>query len=150
MKTGDLSILEPFTFLKECLNIFGGNSSSSTAFELCFAGKGNPLVLLLVSFFYLKHISKSRWTTLTCYSRLEESGVLTNCSIKTLEAEESLNFDFDNSNILNKLIIRVGRLFCWWFKLTWDFDSIDTFCSCSLNVWRKSLQNLIHPAMSWK
>lgn len=31
---------------------------------------------------------------------------MTNCSIKTLEAEESLNFDFDNSNILNKLIIR--------------------------------------------
>lgn len=40
-----------------------------------------------------------------CY-RLEEGGVITDCSIKTLEPEEILDFNFSAANVLNKIILR--------------------------------------------
>lgn len=40
-----------------------------------------------------------------CY-RLEEGGVITDCSIRTLEAEEILDFNFSAANVLNKIILR--------------------------------------------
>lgn len=77
----------PLNILLECLNIFGGTSTTSTsnttAFELCYAGEGHPLILIL-----------------------EEEGVMTNCSIKTLEPDTALNFEFDNDAVVNKLIIK--------------------------------------------
>ena len=39
--------------------------------------------------------------------RLEEAGVLTDCSIRTLEAEETLDFDFCAANVVNKVIMKV-------------------------------------------
>lgn len=44
---------------------------------------------------------------ITLYS-LEESGVVTECSIKTKEAEEMLDFNFLSSNVTSKLIMKVG------------------------------------------
>lgn len=38
--------------------------------------------------------------------RLEEAGVLTDCSIQTLEADETLDFDFTSANVVNKLIMQ--------------------------------------------
>lgn len=40
-----------------------------------------------------------------CY-RLEEGGVITDCSIKTSESEEILDFNFSAANVLNKIILR--------------------------------------------
>lgn len=39
--------------------------------------------------------------------RLEEDGVLTDCNIKTLEADEVLDFNFCSSNVVNKIIMKV-------------------------------------------
>ncbi|EDO32797.1 predicted protein [Nematostella vectensis] len=71
--------------LLECLNIFGlsKDSSSTTALKMCYKGYGNPLILML-----------------------EEGGVLTDCSIQTQEPDETLDFDFSSSNVLNKIIMK--------------------------------------------
>lgn len=45
--------------------------------------------------------------------RLEEAGVLTDCSIRTLEAEETLDFDFCTANVLNKVIMKVSKHMEW-------------------------------------
>ena len=39
---------------------------------------------------------------------LEEDGVLTDCSIKTLEPDEVLDFNFCSTNVVNKIIMKVG------------------------------------------
>lgn len=66
--------------LVECLNIFGG---TATALKMCYQGYGYPLTMLL-----------------------EEGGVITDCSIRTLEAEEILDFNFSAESVLNKIILR--------------------------------------------
>ncbi|KAK8730051.1 hypothetical protein OTU49_008439 [Cherax quadricarinatus] len=38
--------------------------------------------------------------------RLEEAGALTDCSICTLEADDTLDFNFCNSGVVNKVIMR--------------------------------------------
>jgi hypothetical protein len=44
------------------------------------------------------------------FLRLEEDGVLTDCSLKTLEPDEVLDFDFCNTNVVNKIIMKVTIL----------------------------------------
>ena len=39
--------------------------------------------------------------------RLEEGGVVTDCSIQTQEADETLDFDFTSTNVVNKIIMKV-------------------------------------------
>ncbi|KAJ9576900.1 hypothetical protein L9F63_006518, partial [Diploptera punctata] len=68
------------TVLVECLNIFGG---SATALKMRYQGYGAPLIMLL-----------------------EEGGVITDCSIRTLEPEDILDFNFQAANVLNKIIFR--------------------------------------------
>ena len=69
----------------ECLNIFGTNPTSGTmtALELRYNGNGEPLIMLL-----------------------EENGVVTDCSIKTFEATEILDFNFCSVNVVNKIILK--------------------------------------------
>ncbi|XP_033123280.1 cell cycle checkpoint protein RAD1-like isoform X2 [Anneissia japonica] len=71
--------------LQECLTIFGGGSSQggNPALKICYAGYGSPLLLML-----------------------EENGVLTDCSIKTLEPDETLDFNFTSANVINKIIMK--------------------------------------------
>jgi hypothetical protein len=38
--------------------------------------------------------------------RIEEDGVLTDCSIKTLEPDEILDFNFCSTNVINKIIMK--------------------------------------------
>lgn len=46
--------------------------------------------------------------TLSCLLyRLEENGVLTDCSIRTQEPEETLDFDFCSAKVINKAILKV-------------------------------------------
>ena len=42
--------------------------------------------------------------------RLEEGGVLTDCSIQTQEPDETLDFDFSSAEVLNKIIMKVREL----------------------------------------
>ncbi|KAK2154367.1 hypothetical protein NP493_2193g00010 [Ridgeia piscesae] len=73
------------TVLLECLNIFGNNSlpGSVTALKMAYAGYGSPLILML-----------------------EDGGVLTDCSIKTMEPDETLDFNFCSTNVVNKIIMK--------------------------------------------
>lgn len=73
------------TVLMECLSIFGASSqpSTTTAMKMCYSGYGHPLILML-----------------------EDNGVLTDCSIKTQESDESLDFNFNSANVVNKIIIK--------------------------------------------
>ena len=41
------------------------------------------------------------------YFRLEENGVLTDCSLKTQDPEETLDFNFCSTNVINKIIMKV-------------------------------------------
>ena len=43
--------------------------------------------------------------------RLEENGVVTDCHIKTLEPDETLDFNFNSSNVINKIIMKVSDFF---------------------------------------
>ncbi|CAI9724797.1 cycle checkpoint RAD1-like [Octopus vulgaris] len=71
--------------LLECLTIFGSSSVTGvmTSLKMCYSGYGSPLMLIL-----------------------EEDGVLTDCSIKTMEPEEVLDFDFCTENVVNKIIMK--------------------------------------------
>lgn len=73
------------TILIECLNIFGSVSLSgvSTALKICYEGYGHPLTLLL-----------------------EDNGIITECSVKTLESDSLVNFEFDFDKVTNKIIMK--------------------------------------------
>lgn len=73
------------TVLLDCLTIFGGSAvpATSTALKMCYRGYGHPLTLFL-----------------------EEGGVVTVCKILTQEPEETLDFDFCSTNVLNKIILQ--------------------------------------------
>ena len=40
--------------------------------------------------------------------RLEENGVLTDASIKTQDPDETLDFNFSSTNVINKIIMKVS------------------------------------------
>ena len=46
---------------------------------------------------------------LAVFYRLEEGGILTDCSIQTQEPDETLDFDFSGADVLNKIIMKVRR-----------------------------------------
>uniref|UniRef100_A0A2K6L8Y3 Cell cycle checkpoint protein RAD1 n=1 Tax=Rhinopithecus bieti TaxID=61621 RepID=A0A2K6L8Y3_RHIBE len=54
-----------------------------TAFRMCYQGYGYPLMLFL-----------------------EEGGVVTVCKINTQEPEETLDFDFCSTSVINKIILQ--------------------------------------------
>ena len=87
----DLSFSVSLNVVLECLNMFGGVGESgggdSPNLKICYSGYGTPLVLLL-----------------------EEGGVVTDCRIKTREAEECLDFNFANANIVSKIIMNSDHL----------------------------------------
>jgi len=88
----DLSFSVNLNVVLECLNMFGGvgdssGGSASPSLKICYSGYGHPLVLLL-----------------------EDQGVVTDCQIKTKEAEECLDFNFTNSKIISKIIINSEHL----------------------------------------
>jgi len=85
IKEEQLAFKINLTVLLECLTIFGGSGGpgGNTSLKMCYAGYGCPLILML-----------------------EEDGVLTDCSIKTLEPDEVLDFDFCSNNVVNKIIMK--------------------------------------------
>ncbi|KAG2466144.1 cell cycle checkpoint protein RAD1 [Polypterus senegalus] len=77
------------TVLLDCLSIFGSSAvpGMTTALRMCYSGYGFPLTLFL-----------------------EEGGVVTVCKIKTQEPEETLDFDFCSTNVVNKVILQSDSL----------------------------------------
>ncbi|XP_072926652.1 cell cycle checkpoint protein RAD1 [Hemitrygon akajei] len=77
------------TVLLDCLTIFSASSlpGVTTVLRMCYRGYGYPLTLFL-----------------------EESGVVTVCKIQTQEPEETLDFDFCNTNVINKIILQSESL----------------------------------------
>ncbi|XP_012974481.1 cell cycle checkpoint protein RAD1 isoform X2 [Mesocricetus auratus] len=73
------------TILLDCLSIFGSSPTPGTltALRMCYQGDGHPLMLFL-----------------------EEGGVVTVCKINTQEPEETLDFDFCSTNVMNKIILQ--------------------------------------------
>jgi len=88
----DLSFSISLTVVIECLNMFGGvgpgeSSASSPRLKICYGGYGHPFILLL-----------------------EDQGVINDSQIKTKEAEECLDFNFANANVVSKLILNSDYL----------------------------------------
>uniref|UniRef100_A0A1B6GZS0 Cell cycle checkpoint protein RAD1 n=1 Tax=Cuerna arida TaxID=1464854 RepID=A0A1B6GZS0_9HEMI len=76
------------TVLLDCLSIFDNCSvvpGATAALKMFCTHEGAPLKLLL-----------------------EEGGVITDCSLKTLEADDVLDFDFPVSSVANKVILQSG------------------------------------------
>jgi hypothetical protein len=40
--------------------------------------------------------------------RLEENGIITECSLRTLETDSFVNFEFDFDKVVNKIIMKVN------------------------------------------
>jgi len=89
----DLSFCVNLNIVLECLNMFGGvgagsdGLASAPSLKLCYSGYGHPLILYL-----------------------EEHGVVTDCQINTREAEECLDFNFANANVISKIIMKSEHL----------------------------------------
>ncbi|ELT99083.1 hypothetical protein CAPTEDRAFT_116275 [Capitella teleta] len=96
------------TVLLECLNIFGASSipGATTALKMCHEGYGTPLTLLL-----------------------EENGVLTDCSLKTLEPDETLDFNFLSTNVVNKIITKSECLKAAFSELDLSSDILEILMS---------------------
>jgi len=77
------------TVLLECLNVFGSSMASGTtpALKLYYSGDGSPVTLLL-----------------------EESGVVTDCRIRTAYFEPVLDYDFTSANVVSKIIMNSETL----------------------------------------
>jgi cell cycle checkpoint protein len=67
------------SILLQCLQIFGQQSH----LHMSYAGYGHPLALIL-----------------------EEDGVITQCEIKTLEAEAPIDFNFRSSAIISRAVVK--------------------------------------------
>ncbi|KAF2078185.1 hypothetical protein CYY_000475 [Polysphondylium violaceum] len=70
----------------DCLNIFGHTPNKYTSLQFVYRGYGSPFILLL-----------------------EEDGVITNCSIKTMDAEDTLSFDYAGT-VANRVLIDSDNL----------------------------------------
>jgi hypothetical protein len=40
--------------------------------------------------------------------RLEDNGIITECSIRTMETDSLVNFEFDTDKVINKIIMKVS------------------------------------------
>lgn len=84
-----------YNALVECINIYGHSSPDSvTAFKMYYGGRGSPLTLLI-----------------------EDSGIVSECSLKTFEAREILDFEVSPSTYINKIVMRSEFLTEAWHDL---------------------------------
>lgn len=84
-----------YSALVECINIYGhSNPDSVTAFKMYYGGSGTPLTLLI-----------------------EDSGIVSECTLKTFEAREILDFEVSPSSYINKIVMRSEFLTEAWHDL---------------------------------
>ncbi|XP_011304210.1 cell cycle checkpoint protein RAD1 [Fopius arisanus] len=85
------------TVLVECLGMFWSQISSagtSVALQIYYKGHGHPVTVLI-----------------------EEDGIITDCSLKTQEPEELLDFQILPDKVLNKVILQTELLRDIWSEL---------------------------------
>ena len=86
--TEDLSFTINQKVVLECLNCLAGDGpNSGPSVQLCYAGYGHPLTILL-----------------------EDRGVISDSQIHTRDAEECLDFNFANANVVSKIIMNSNLL----------------------------------------
>ncbi|XP_076175496.1 cell cycle checkpoint protein RAD1 isoform X5 [Ptiloglossa arizonensis] len=76
--------------LVECLCMFWSNinsQGSSVALQLFYKGAGHPVTVLI-----------------------EEDGIITDCSLKTQDPDELLDFHLEPENVLNKVVLQTELL----------------------------------------
>ncbi|XP_054281578.1 cell cycle checkpoint protein RAD1-like isoform X2 [Macrosteles quadrilineatus] len=87
--TEEVTFKVDLNVLLDCLSMFDNCSTvpgATAALKMFCTHQGAPLKLLL-----------------------EEEGVITDCSLKTLEPDEILDFDFPASNVVNKVILQSAQ-----------------------------------------
>ena len=76
-----------------------GGAAGSPNLKMCYAGYGHPLILLLEEqVFHLFFLFFSKVL----------QGVVSDCKIRTREAEPCLDFNFATANIVSKVIMKTG------------------------------------------
>lgn len=88
-----------FSVMMECLSIFS-QSTAYTAMQMGYGGYGQPLIMML-----------------------EEGGVRTQCTIRTLEFEELTPFNFRGSELVNEVIVEAELLKDAFAELDWSSTS---------------------------
>ncbi|KAH0550014.1 cell cycle checkpoint protein RAD1 [Cotesia glomerata] len=92
------------TVLVECLGMFWSSISTqgvSVMLQLMYKDVGHPVSVLI-----------------------EEDGILTDCSLKTLEPDDLIDFNIEPSNVLNKVILNTEILRDIWSELDPTTDVI--------------------------
>lgn len=66
---------------------------------------------------------------------VEDAGILTDCSIKTQEPEDLLDFDFSGESVENKIIMKVklNSLTIIWFRIIFEVNEYSAYCPKSVN-----------------
>lgn len=108
------------SILIECLNIFGSMGGVTTALKICYEGYGHPLVLFL-----------------------EDNGIITECSLKTMEAESLVNFEFDVDKIISKVVMKSECLKEALHEIEASNDIIEIVISKEKNQFRLSSFGII-------
>ena len=106
MKEEEIKFQLNLTVLLECLNVFGSNkeqSGTSPALKFYFNGHGTPVTILYVFLVMQSAVIFSKHFNAFFYS-LEESGVITDCRIRTINYDPVLEYDF-GANIIGRIIM---------------------------------------------
>lgn len=85
------------TVLVECLNMFWSSMSSSNAsvgLQLYYKDQGHPVTVLI-----------------------EEDGIITDCSLKTQDPDEILDFHMETELVLNRVVLKTTLLRDIWTEL---------------------------------
>ncbi|XP_017790528.1 PREDICTED: cell cycle checkpoint protein RAD1-like [Habropoda laboriosa] len=110
------------TVLVECLCMFWSNinsQGSSVAVQLFYKGNGYPVTVLI-----------------------EEDGVITDCSLKTQDPDELLDFHLEPENVLNKVVLQTELLKDILSELDPTSDFIELLLSPSTPFFRISTAGL--------
>ncbi|XP_033302366.1 cell cycle checkpoint protein RAD1-like isoform X2 [Bombus bifarius] len=108
--------------LVECLCMFWSNincQGSSVALQLFYEGNGHPVTVLI-----------------------EEDGIITDCSLKTQEPDELLDFHLEPENVLNKVVLQTELLKDILSELDSTSDFIELFLSPAPPFFRISTTGL--------
>ncbi|RXG57220.1 Cell cycle checkpoint protein RAD1 [Armadillidium vulgare] len=109
--------------LVECLNIFGSGSGPgvTTALKMCYNGYGFPLSLLL-----------------------EEAGVITDCSLKTQDPDDPMEFSFCNTECLKEIFSELDM--SSEVDIPKDSDVVESF-SCTQTTRNRYKTTLMKPSI---
>lgn len=92
--------------LLDCLNIYGGSLSHQTSpsVQIAYRGYGTPFLVML-----------------------EENDVLTDCALRTLEAEHVTTYNIRSAEIVSKIVMKSDSLRDAFNELDWSNNSCSWF-----------------------